>query len=171
VQLWVNLPAKDKTARPGYQTLLNADIPVVELPARAGTVRVIAGSFASAKGPARTFTPMNIWDVRLASGKTATLDVPDGHTLSVLVLTGTVEVNGREIAREAQMVLLGREGGGITIEANGEAKLLVLSGKPIDEPVFARGPFVMNTATEIEQAMLEFRAGKFGSMTDAAAAQ
>src|SRR5712671_6739030 len=169
VQLWVNLPAKDKTARPGYQTLLNADIPVVELPARAGTVRVIAGSFASAKGPARTFTPMNIWDVRLASGKTATLDVPDGHTLSVLVLTGTVEVNGREIAREAQMVLLGREGGGITIEANGEAKILVLSGQPIDEPVFARGPFVMNTATEIEQAMREFRAGKFGSMTDAAA--
>ena len=160
VQLWVNLPAKDKTAKPGYQTLLDADIPVVELPDDAGKLRVIAGSFGGAKGPARTFTPINIWDVRLARGKTATLDLPEGHTLSVLVLAGTVEVNGEEIAREAQTVLLDRNGGGITLEANSDAKLLVLTGEPIDEPVVAHGPFVMNTVGEIKQAMLEFQAGK-----------
>ncbi|HPG88438.1 MAG TPA: pirin family protein, partial [Hyphomicrobium sp.] len=85
VQLWVNLPAKDKAAKPGYQNLLDANIPAVDLPDGAGTLRVIAGAYGSAKGPARTFTPINIWDVRLGRGKTATLDVPEGHTLSVLV--------------------------------------------------------------------------------------
>lgn len=164
VQLWVNLPAKDKSAKPGYQSLLASDIPTVELPKGAGKLRVIAGALGETHGPARTFTPINIWDVRLARGKAATLDVPEGHTLSVLVLAGTVEVQGREVAREAQMVLLGREGGSVTIEANNDAKLLVLSGEPIDEPVVAHGPFVMNTVGEIKQAMLEFQSGKFGAM-------
>lgn len=165
VQLWVNLPAKDKGAKPGYQSLLAAAIPTVELPMGAGQLRVIAGAFGEAMGPARTFTPINIWDVRLARGKSATLDVPEGHTLSVLVLSGTIEVQGREVAREAQMVLLGREGGPVTIEANNEAKLLVLTGEPIHEPVAAHGPFVMNTVGEIKQAMLDFQTGKFGAMT------
>ena len=164
VQLWVNLPAKDKGAKPSYQSLLAADIPTVELQKGAGKLRVIAGAFGDTQGPARTFTPVNIWDVRLARGKTATLDVPDGHTLSVLVLAGTIEVQGRHVAREAQMVLLGREGGPVTIEANNDAKLLVLSGEPIDEPVVAHGPFVMNTTGEIKQAMLDFQSGKFGVM-------
>jgi redox-sensitive bicupin YhaK (pirin superfamily) len=164
VQLWVNLPAKDKMAKPGYQTLLDADIPTIELQDGAGKLRVIAGDFEGRKGPARTFTPINIWDVRLGRGKTAMLDVPEGHTVSVLVLSGTVAVNGREIAREAQMVLLGRRGGGITIEANSDAKLLVLSGEPIDEPVVAHGPFVMNSVDEIKQAMLDFQTGKFGAI-------
>lgn len=164
VQLWVNLPAKDKLAKPGYQTLLNADIPTVELPNSAGKLRVIAGSFDQAQGPAHTFTPINMWDVRLARGKSVTLDIPEGHTLSVLVLSGTIEVNGQEIAREAQMVLLGRDGGVVTIEANSEAKLLVLTGEPIDEPVVAHGPFVMNTAAEINQAMIDFQSGKLGTM-------
>lgn len=164
VQLWVNLPARDKGAKPGYQSLLASDIPTVELPKGAGKLRVIAGAFGETHGPARTFTPINIWDVRLTRAKTATLDVPDGHTLSVLVLAGTVEVQGKDVAREAQMVLLGREGGPVTIEANSDAKLLVLSGVPIDEPVVAHGPFVMNTVGEIKQAMLEFQSGKFGAM-------
>src|SRR4051812_15690416 len=99
VQLWVNLPAKDKLAKPGYQTLLDADIPAVELPDGAGKLRVIAGGFRSATGPARTFTHINVWDVRLNAGKMVTFDVPEGHTLSVLVLSGTIEVNGQEIAR------------------------------------------------------------------------
>jgi redox-sensitive bicupin YhaK (pirin superfamily) len=167
VQLWVNLPAKDKSARPGYQTLLDADIPAVELANGAGRLRVIAGNFGNAKGPASTFTPINIWDVRLVRGKAATLDVPEGHTLSVLVLSGTVQINGQEIAREAQTVLLGREGGGLAIEANGDAKLLVLTGTPIDEPVVAHGPFVMNTVGEIKQAMLDFQSGKFGAIREA----
>jgi redox-sensitive bicupin YhaK (pirin superfamily) len=166
VQLWVNLPAKDKSAKPGYQNLFDRDIPVVELLNGAGKLRVIAGNFGNATGPARTFTPINIWDVRLSRGKTVTLDVPEGHTVSVLVLSGTVEIDGREIVREAQTVILGRDGGGITIEANGDAKLLVLSGEPIDEPVVAHGPFVMNTVGEIKQAMLDFQNGKFGAMDE-----
>jgi redox-sensitive bicupin YhaK (pirin superfamily) len=167
VQLWVNLPAKDKSAKPGYQTLLAADIPTAQLPNGAGSLRVIAGSFGETQGPARTFTPINIWDVRLRRDKSVTLEAPEGHTLSVLVLSGTVEVNGQEVAREAQMVLLGRDGGGVTIEANGDAKLLVLTGEPINEPVVAHGPFVMNTAGEIKQAMLDFQNGKFGAIGEA----
>ena len=170
VQLWVNLPAKDKSAKPGYQTLLDADIPTVELPNGAGKLRVIAGRFGEGRGPARTFTPINIWDVRLGRDKSVALDIPEGHTLSVLVLSGTVEVNGHEIAREAQMVLLGRDGGGVTIEANDDAKLLVLTGEPIDEPVVAHGPFVMNTADEIKQAMLDVQNGRFGTMHEAESA-
>ena len=164
VQLWVNLPAKDKGAKPGYQSLLAADIPTVELANEAGTLRVIAGSYDGTKGPARTFTAINLWDVRLGRGKATTLNVPEGHTLSVLVLSGTVEVDGKVVAREAQMVLLGRDGGSVTIEANNDAKLLVLTGEPIDEPVVAHGPFVMNTVGEIKQAMLDFQAGKFGAI-------
>ncbi|MGE0768855.1 MAG: pirin family protein [Hyphomicrobiaceae bacterium] len=167
VQLWVNLPAKDKAAKPGYQNLLASEIPVVGLPDGAGALRVIAGNFGTAKGPARTFTPINIWDLRLGRDKTATLDVPEGHTVSILVLSGTVEIDGREIVREAQTVILGRDGGGVSIEANGDAKLLVLTGEPIDEPVVAHGPFVMNTVGEIKQAMLEFQAGKFGAIREA----
>ncbi|MBR2537378.1 MAG: pirin family protein [Hyphomicrobium sp.] len=164
VQLWVNLPAKDKTAKPGYQNLQNADIPAVTLPDDAGRLRVIAGQYGDAKGPARTFTAINVWDVRLNRDKSVELDVPEGHTQSVLVLKGTVLINGAEVAREAQTVILGRDGGGITIEANGDAKLLVLSGEPINEPVVAQGPFVMNTVGEIKQAMLDFQRGKFGTI-------
>lgn len=166
VQLWVNLPAKDKSAKPGYQTLLNADIPAVELPDGAGKVRVIAGSFDDIQGPARTFTPINIWDVRLVRDKTVTFDAPEGHAVTLLVLSGTVEVNGQEIVRGGQTVLFGRTGGGVVIEANGEAKLLVLTGAPIDEPVVAHGPFVMNTVGEIKQAMLDFQNGKFGRIAE-----
>jgi len=164
VQLWVNLPAKDKQAKPGYQTLLNANIPTFKLPDSAGSLRVIAGNYDAVEGPARTFTPVNIWDLRLNRDKAVALDVPEGHTVSVLTLSGTVEVNGEAVARKAQTVLLSREGGGVTIEANGDAKLLVLTGAPIDEPVAAHGPFVMNTVGEIKQAMLDFQSGKFGTM-------
>ena len=164
VQLWVNLPAKDKTAKPGYQNLQNADIPAVTLPDDAGRLRVIAGQYGDAKGPARTFTAINVWDVRLNRDKSVELDVPEGYTQSVLVLKGTVLINGAEVAREAQTVILGRDGGGITIEANGDAKLLVLSGEPINDPVVAQGPFVMNTVGEIKQAMLDFQRGKFGTI-------
>ena len=168
VQLWVNLPAKHKNAEPGYQTLLAKDIPSVELPGKAGTVRVIAGDFDGEKGPARTFTPINVWDVRLNRDKSAKLALPEGHSLAVIVLAGTVEVNGTEVVRTGQLVVLAREGGEITLEANGDAKLLVLSGEPINEPVVAHGPFVMNTIGEIKQAMLDFEAGKFGQMSEQA---
>jgi len=168
VQLWVNLPARDKGAKPGYQTLLDRDVASVELPRGAGRVRVIAGDFDGHKGAAKTFTPINIWDVRLNRDKAATLTLPEGHTLAVVVLDGTVEVNGAQIVRPAEMVLLSRDGGDITLEANGDAKLLVLSGAPINEPVAAYGPFVMNTEAEIRQAFADFQAGKFGEMAEPA---
>ena len=161
-QLWVNLPAKDKSAAPGYQSLLDADIPGVALPEGAGKVRVIAGAFGEAKGPARTFTPINIWDVRLSAGGSVVLDPPAGHTLSIVMLSGEGVIDGGQAVHAAQTVLFEREGGSVTVTATHDAKLLVLTGEPIDEPVAAQGPFVMNTAAEIRQAIMDFQAGRFG---------
>lgn len=165
VQLWVNLPREHKMSPPGYQTLLDAQIGVAELPDGAGRVRVIAGEYAGAKGPAKTFTPINIWDVRLNKDGKATFDLPEGHTLAVLVQSGTVLLNGEQIARDSQFALFAREGGAITLEANSDAKVLLLSGEPINEPVVQYGPFVMNSEGEIRQAILDFNAGKFGDMS------
>jgi redox-sensitive bicupin YhaK (pirin superfamily) len=162
VQLWVNLPAADKMTAPRYQTLLNRDIPNVALPDGAGSVRVIAGEYAGQRGPAATHTPMNVWDVRLNAGQTARFEVPNGHTTAVVVLRGTIEVNGQQIARDAQMVLLDRAGTGVSVEANNDATFLFLSGEPIDEPIVGYGPFVMNTTEEIEQAFSDFNSGRFG---------
>ena len=164
VQLWVNLPAQDKLAKPGYQTLLDADIPSVELADGAGRVRVIAGEFEGRRGPARTFTPINVWDVRLNQGKSNRFSVTEGHTLALIVLHGTVTVNGTEVARDAQMVLLDRAGTDVLVEAQTDATLVVLSGEPIDEPIVGYGPFVMNTQAEIRQAVEDFNSGKFGRM-------
>lgn len=162
VQLWVNLPAKDKRAAPGYQAILERDIPLVPLPGEAGTVRVIAGEYDGRRGPARTFTPLEVWDLRLHGGREVRLAVPEGHVAAVVVLGGTVLVNGSQIARDAQVVLLGRAGRELTLESNGAAKVLLLAGEPIDEPIVGYGPFVMNRPEEIEQAVRDFDAGRFG---------
>ena len=167
VQLWINLPAKDKMAPPGYQGIINKDIPVVSLADDAGTMRVIAGQFEGAQGPAHTFTPINVWDVRLHQGSTTTLPIPTGHVAAVVVLHGTILVNGAEVAREAQVVLLDRDGDSVLLEANSDATLLLLSGAPLDEPVFAHGPFVMNTREEIVTAMQDFNSGRFGEIAPA----
>jgi redox-sensitive bicupin YhaK (pirin superfamily) len=167
VQLWVNLPAKDKMAAPGYQTLLDADIPVVTLPDNAGTVRVIAGEHAGQRGPAHTFTPIDVWDVRLNQGHITKFLVPQGRTLALIVLRGTVQVNAEQAAREAQLVLFDRAGDAIAIEANSDAILLLLGGEPIDEPIAGYGPFVMNSEEEIRQAIADFNGGRFGRMTAA----
>ena len=164
VQLWVNLPARDKMAAPGYQTLLNTDIPAVELPGGTGTVRVIAGDYNGHRGPARTFTAIDVWDVRLNQGHSAEFTLPEGRTLALVVLKGTVLVNGTEVAREAQMVTLDRDGRDAVVEANTDATVLLLSGEPIDEPIVGYGPFVMNTQQEISQAVVDFNSGKFGRM-------
>ncbi|MGS0743559.1 pirin family protein [Glaciimonas sp. GG7] len=164
VQLWVNLPAKDKMAAPGYQGILSKDIPVVNLSDDAGSLRVIAGAFEGAQGPAHTFTPINVWDVRLLQGRSVTLPIPDGHVAAIVVLHGTVLVNGSEVGREAQAVLLDRDGHAVQLEANGNATLLVLSGAPLDEPVVTHGPFVMNTREEIVTAMQDFNSGRFGEI-------
>lgn len=169
VQLWVNLPAKDKMAAPGYQAIVDAQIPSVPLPEGAGSVRVIAGDYLGHKGPARTFTPIDVWDLRLNQGAQVTLPVPEGHTAAVVVLRGTVQVNGETVVRDAQMVLLDRAGDALTLDANNDAVVLLLSGEPIDEPIVGHGPFVMNTRYEIVQAMKDFGSGKFGQMPEAVA--
>ena len=165
VQLWVNLPAKDKMATPGYQTLLDADIPAVALPGDAGRVRVIAGEYEGYRGPARTFTAMNVWDVRLGQGRSSEFRLPIGHTVALVVLRGTVLVGGDQIAREAQLVMLERAGNDVLLEANSDATVLLLSGEPIDEPIVGQGPFVMNTDAEIRQAITDFNGGQFGRIT------
>ena len=169
VQLWVNLPARDKMATPGYQAIVDAQIPSVPLPEGAGSVRVIAGDYLGHKGPARTFTPIDVWDLRLNQGAQVTLPVPEGHTAAVVVLRGTVQVNGETVVRDAQMVLLDRAGDALTLDANNDAVVLLLSGEPIDEPIVGHGPFVMNTRDEIVQAMKDFGSGKFGQMPEAVA--
>ena len=164
VQLWVNLPAKDKMTTPGYQTLLRQDIPVVDLPEGAGSLRVIAGEYGGRTGPAHTFSPMDVWDLRLQQGRSTSLAFKAGRTAALVVLRGTVQVNGSEIVREAQLVMLDRDAGEVVLEANSDAALLVLSGEPIDEPIVGYGPFVMNTQEEIGQAIADFKSGKFGHM-------
>jgi redox-sensitive bicupin YhaK (pirin superfamily) len=164
VQLWVNLPAKDKMSKPGYQNLLDQDIPSVELADGAGRVRVIAGEFDGHKGPAHTFTPINVWDVRLNNGRKTQFEVQEGYTLALIVLHGTVQVNDSQVAREGQLVCFDRAGSDVSVEANGDVTLLLLSGEPIDEPIAGYGPFVMNTAEEIDTAIRDFNSGKFGRM-------
>jgi quercetin 2,3-dioxygenase len=164
VQLWVNLPARGKMAAPGYQSIRDTDIPSVELPDGSGRVRVIAGDFAGTKGPARTFTPVNVWDMRLKRDASVQLDLPEGHTAAIVVLSGHVTVGGTQAAGEAEVVLLDRAGTGVTIDADGDAMLLVLTGEPIDEPIVGYGPFVMNSETEIRQAVEDFNSGRFGQM-------
>jgi hypothetical protein len=163
VQLWVNLPAREKMSAPGYQSIVSAQIPRVDLPGGAGRLRVIAGEHDGRRGPARTRTPINVWDLTLNPGATARLTVPDGHTLALVALRGTVRVNGQPLL-EAQLAHLERAGTELAIAADGEAKLLLLGGEPIAEPVFGHGPFVMNTRDEIVQAIEDFNSGRFGQL-------
>jgi redox-sensitive bicupin YhaK (pirin superfamily) len=165
VQLWVNLPARDKMSTPGYQTILSTDIPSVDLADGAGSVRVIAGEYDGAKGPARTFSPIDVWDVRLNSGHSVEFDMPEGRTLALVVLRGNVTVNGSDVAHQAQMVLLDRANREVMLEASSDATVLLLSGEPLGEPIVGHGPFVMNTTQEINQAITDFHLGKFGRMS------
>ena len=164
VQLWVNLPAKDKMAAPGYQGIVDRDIPDLALKDDAGRLRLIAGEFDGKRGPAHTFTPIDVWDIRLNAGKSTTLDLHPGRNTALVVLHGAVEVNGQDVVREGQLALFERDGSSIRLEANNDAVLLVLSGEPIDEPIVGHGPFVMNTDAEIHQAFVDFQSGKFGRM-------
>jgi hypothetical protein len=162
VQLWVNLPAKDKMTPPGYQGILDSQIPVVRLDGGAGTARVIAGELAGKRGPAKTFSPVHVWDLRL-DGR-ARLEVPEGFTTLLVVLQGRVRVNDAKAAESATLVLLDRSGTEIELESEGSASALLLSGKPLGEPIAGTGPFVMNTAQEIRQAILDYQTGKMGQL-------
>lgn len=160
VQLWVNLPAKDKNAAPGYQSLLDGDIPSVALANNAGHLRVIAGEFAGHKGPARSFSPIDLWDPKLNQGKSTTFDLPEGHSAGLVVLRSSVLVNGTSAAGKGQFVLFDSQGT-ISLDAESDVTALLLSGEPLGEPVAIHGPFVMNTQEELHQAFADFRAGRF----------
>jgi quercetin 2,3-dioxygenase len=153
VQLWVNLPAKDKLTSASYQAITRDMIPEVAL--HGGRARIIAGEFDGAKGPASTFTPINLWDVRLDADADVTLPLPAGHTTMIAVLSGHVTIDGKGVG-EAEIARLSRDGEGV-----------VMTGEPIDEPVFGYGPFVMNTEAEIREAIAEFNSGKFGALAPA----
>ncbi|MCU1719382.1 pirin family protein [Pseudomonas sp. 5P_3.1_Bac2] len=164
VQLWVNLPSKDKMAPPRYQNILDSDIPNIILADEVGQVRVIAGEYAGQRGPALTFSPLQVWDIRLNAGKELELNVTEGHSCAVVVLNGTVQVNQDQVLRGPQLALLDTAGTQLLLEANSDAKLLLLSGEPLNEPIVGYGPFVMNSQEQIGEAIRDFNSGRFGQI-------
>jgi len=160
IQLWGNLPARHKMAAPGYQPITASDIAQVDIDG--GRVRVIAGEFQGKRGPAHTFTPINLWDVRLNAGTRTTFEVPTGYTTALFVLRGEIALGGGEQLGEAQLAVLEREGDSFAVEALQDTTLLVLNGEAIDEPVVGYGPFVMNSQQEIQQAVADYRSGRMG---------
>lgn len=163
IQLWVNLPAKDKMTKPGYQGITSGEIPEVVLPDNAGKVRVIAGDYQGNRGPAHTFSPMNVWDVRLNAGSTARFTLPEGHTTAIFMLHGAVGVGDVHTIRPAELAVLQREGNELVLEARQDSTLLLLNGAPLNEPVVGHGPFVMNSWEEIDQAISDYNNGRFVS--------
>jgi hypothetical protein len=161
VQLWVNLPARYKMSPPRYQTLLAADIPAVSLAGGQGELRVIAGDFAGARGPALTFTPIDLWDLRLRANERVELPLRDGDHTALFVLRGGARASDSRRVGAAELAVFDRAGDAIALEADEDLTALVLSGEPIDEPVVGYGPFVMNSPEEIEQAIRDFEAGRF----------
>lgn len=164
VQLWVNLPARNKMSAPRYQTILDQSIPVISL-AGGSVLRLIAGAFDNRKGPAKTFSPVDVWDLQLKREKPVSLPLVVGHTTLMVVLQGTVLVNASELVREAQTVLFDRAGSQIQLEANDEARVMLLCGEPLNEPIVGYGPFVMNNDAEIRQAVEDLQSGQFGQMS------
>jgi len=165
VQLWVNLPARHKLSPPKYQGITAAQIPEVPLADQAGRVRVIAGEFRGVRGPASSFSPLNVWDLRLGRGAALDIEVPDGHSAAVVVLEGSAQVNDSAELGDASLALLDASGERISVRAGADSKLLLLSGKPLGEPVVSHGPFVMNTGEEIYAAIKDFQSGRMGHLS------
>jgi len=161
-QLWVNLPASRKSTSPRYQSIKGVTMPFVELADGAGRARVIAGSLAGQTGPARTFTPISVFDLDLKSKGRARIDAPDGYTCLVVVLSGVLDFDGKAQVREAEVAVFSRDGAGIVLTPKMPTEALMLTGAPIDEPIVGRGPFVMNTEAEIREAFRDFAGGRFG---------
>jgi len=163
IQLWVNLPAQYKMIEPHYQSITSDRIPVVKLDDEGSVVRVIAGYYQGLKGPANTYTPINLWELRLLAGQTVELDFPENYTTLLFALKGSVKINNSATINDAELAFFERLGKTITLTALKEATLLILNGEPIDEPIAGYGPFVMNTQEEIRQAVEDFDAGRFKS--------
>ncbi|HDX1382553.1 TPA: pirin family protein [Escherichia coli] len=164
LQLWVNLPAKDKMTAPGYQSITAAMIPTVTLGKGAGKLRVIAGHYDDVSGPAHTFSPLNVWDLQLNHGRDITLYQPEGWTTALVVLEGEVIINGSESAREGQLAVLSQSGDALHLEATTQTKALLMAGEPLQEPIVGYGPFVMNNKTQIAEAIRDFNSGRFGQI-------
>jgi redox-sensitive bicupin YhaK (pirin superfamily) len=165
VQLWVNLPRAVKMAPPRYQGITKKEIPTVVLGGRS-TARVIAGELLGVKGAARTFSPINLFDIQLKAGDTVQLPIPEGHHAALVLRKGDVRLNGAETLKgEVRISVLGVEGDEIRLEALEDSTLLVLSGEPINEPVASYGPFVMNTKEELVQAFKDYESGKMGHLS------
>jgi hypothetical protein len=152
-------------APPHYQGITSAEIPTVTLPNSAGTARIIAGELVGAKGPAKTFTPLHVWDLRLAGGQRTELTLPDGYTTAFVVLRGVVRINGSEDVGAAEVGLFDRKGERVGVDCVNDATALLLCGEPIDEPIVGLGPFVMNSAAEIRRAMTDYESGKMGHLS------
>jgi redox-sensitive bicupin YhaK (pirin superfamily) len=162
IQLWVNLPKAFKMSPPRYQTLLKSEIPVVNV--EGGSVRVIAGEFRGVKGPAKTFTPIHLYDLRLRAGHRTELVLPEGHNTALFVLNGQAVLNGSQVLYEAELAVFGTTGERIAIEAKDDVTIVVLNGRSIDEPVARHGPFVMNAQEELIQAVNDYQLGKMGHL-------
>lgn len=161
VQLWINLPKKDKSVAPHYQTLMADNMGIARLGDDGSLVRIIAGEYNGVKGPAKTYTDVNLFDFRLKNGNHTHFEVPATHTTALLVINGAVTVNG-EKAPQHSFVLFANEGTNVDIQADEDSVVLLLSGEPIDEPIVHYGPFVMNTQEEIYDAIMDFQKGKYG---------
>jgi quercetin 2,3-dioxygenase len=164
VQIWVNLPSALKLIPPHYQAIEAARMPVVELAGGAGRVRLIAGAFAGQTGPAKTLTPVNVWDLVLSGQARVVIEAPVGHTTLVVVISGRLAFDGGSDIGEANAALLGRAGQGALLHAAVPTQALLLTGAPIEEPIVGRGPFVMNSESQIRQAFLDFGGGRFGEI-------
>lgn len=164
IQLWVNLPAKDKMTAPGYQSLEKSAIPVITLPDNQGSLRVIAGRYDDIPGPAHTFSPLNVWDITLRQGSHFAFNQPEGWSTALVVLEGNITVNGTANAGEAQLVVLSQTGEKLHFEASSDANVLLIAGEPLHEPIVGYGPFVMNTKAEIAEAVHDFNSGRFGQI-------
>lgn len=163
IQLWVNLPKKDKMTQPAYQAIENKDMGKLLLENEQGSITVVAGEFDGVKGPARSHTPMNIYFADLNKNGKITLNEPKNYNFGILILNGTININGEE-HNDKDFILFKNEEGQVNIESISEnSKIFVLSAEPINEPVAAGGPFVMNTKEELRQANEDFYNGKFGT--------
>jgi quercetin 2,3-dioxygenase len=165
-QLWVNLPRAHKMTAPRYQPLLAEQMGRVTLPGDSGTVRVIAGNYRGAQGPAQTFSPVQIYDVSLKERGRVDFTFPAQETVALLVMKGEVRINGDRAAKVNDFVLFQRVGEKVELEATKEAQILLLNGQPLAEPIVQYGPFVMNTEREIREAIVDFSNGKFGELED-----
>lgn len=166
VQLWVNLPAKFKMSEPKYQAIKNSDMGKYLLDDGNGTIEVIAGEYCGVKGPASTFTPINLFNVKLNKNGKAEFDLNKDFNTALVVIEGSIRINNSEVITQDYFVHFSNDGEKFTIEANENSIILIMSGEPINETIVAGGPFVMNTKTELLQAFDDFRSGKFGYLED-----